>query len=247
MGRFIAGLLILLSLDSSALAAQRRTRVVNMSGPTYWVSGGIAGFTGNGVNDGRTGSAWNFGNSTNWQYRVSLEKATGNGSTFGVAATMARVPFAYSSNTAVALPPNTTGTRCATACDAHLDMRTLVAMFRSGTGLGFLQVIELSGGFVAYSNLKRDADGAKLAPGGGNIDPVFVLGYGLGYGMSDRMQLNFVPEYSYAIHERSGLSNGDSNPNRVRTLRVSLRLGFGGTATRRRESRVRARGLPSRA
>jgi hypothetical protein len=105
-------------------------------------------------------------------------------------------------------------------------MSTLVAVFRAGTGVGFHQVIELSGGVVAYRNLKEDAGSAKLAPGGGNVDPIFAIGYGLGYGFSNRTQINFVPDYALAIHERSGLPNGVSNTNSTRSLRLSLRVGL---------------------
>ena len=36
-----------------------------------------------------------------------------------------------------------------------------------------------------------------------------------------------------AIHERSGLSNGVSNTNSMRSLRVTVRMGFGGRSGRR--------------
>jgi hypothetical protein len=108
---------------------------------------------------------------------------------------------------------------------------TLVATFHSGAGIGFHQVLELNGGVVAYRNLKRDLDGAKLAPSGGNIDPLFALGYGFGYGLSDRTNLDILSDY--ALHERKGLSNGTSNTNSMPGLRVSLRMGFGGSTTRR--------------
>jgi hypothetical protein len=94
-------------------------------------------------------------------------------------------------------------------------------------------VLELNGGVVAYRNLKRDSDGEKLSPTGGNIDPVFALGYGFGYGLSDRTNLDIVSDYSFAIHERKALSNGTSNTNSMPGLRLSLRMGFGGTTRRR--------------
>ena len=94
-------------------------------------------------------------------------------------------------------------------------------------------MIEFNGGIVAYENLTREPDGAKLAPAGGNIDPLFSLGYGIGYGFSNRTQVDFVPDYAIAIHERSGLSNGVSNTNSMRSLRVTVRMGFGGRSGRR--------------
>ncbi|MFN2636650.1 MAG: hypothetical protein ABR585_06475 [Gemmatimonadaceae bacterium] len=216
-------------LCAGALGAQR-PRMQRTLDPGIWVSGSVAGFSANGVNDGRTDSAWDFGNATNWQYRGSVEKTVGRGNSFGVAGSYAHIPFVYSSGINP-LPGGTTGTRCA-ACDAHLDMMTLVATFHGGGSYGFHQVIEFSGGIVAYRNLKRDSDGAQLAPGGGNIDPLFSLGYGIGYGFNERTSFEFVPEYGIAIHERSGLANGVSNTNRLSALRLSVRFGFGGRAFR---------------
>lgn len=217
---FLAFVMVILCAGSAS--AQRRQRVFT-SEPGYWLSGGVAGFTGQGVNDGKTGSAWDFGNSTNFQYAASLEGTIGSGSSFGVAGTYAHVPFVY---LGPAFPVSgVSGTSC-TSCDAHLDMTTLVATFHVGSGSGFHQVVEFNGGIVNYANLKRDSDGAKLA-GGSNIDPLFSIGYGIGYGFGDRTQIEFVPDYAIAIHERSGLSNGVSNTNSMRSLKLTFRRGFG--------------------
>ncbi len=231
MRRFLFALLMVVCAAGS-LDAQRRPRVYTSGEPGTWLTAGIGGFTSTGVNDGRTASTWDFGNSTNWQYRASLEKTVGTGgSSFGVSGSYARVPFVYTADLLTPLPANVSGTRCG-GCDAHLDMATLLATFHAGAGQGFHQVIELNGGIVAYQNLKRDSDKAKLA-GGPNIDPLFSIGYGIGYGFSDRTQVDFVPDYAIAIHERSGLSNGVSNTNSMRSLRVTLRMGFGARTLRR--------------
>jgi hypothetical protein len=220
MRRFLFAFLMV-ALTAGSLSAQRRPRVWNTGEPDIWLTGGVAGFTGTGVNDGPTRSTWDFGNSTNLQYRASLEKTVGGGgSSCGLSGSYARVPFVYSADLVAPV-------------DAHLDMMTLLATFHAGSGYGFHQVIELNGGIVAYQNLKRDSDGAELAGGRGSIDPLFSIGYGIGYGFSDRTQLEFVPDYAIAIHERSGLSNGVSNTNSMRSLRVTLRMGFGGRTRRR--------------
>jgi hypothetical protein len=231
MRRFFFALSVLM-LTAGSLSAQLRQRTYTTGDPGVWFTAGVGGFTSTGVNDGRSGSTWDFGNSTNLQYRASLEKALDGGSSFGISGSWAHVPFVYSSNTAIPIPADVTGARCA-LCDAHLDMMTLLATFHSGSGQGFHQVIELNGGVVAYRNLKQDSDGAALAPSHGNIDPLFSIGYGLAYGFSNRMSIDFVPDYAIAIHERSGLSNGVSNTNSMRSLRLTLRMGFGShTVTR---------------
>lgn len=219
----IAILFLFAAADS--LSAQRRIPGIRLAEPSTWVSAGIGLLTGDGVNDGATQSTWDFGNSTNFQYRASLEKAIGSGSSFGLVGTYVRVPFVYSS-TALTSP-------CGPAtCEAHLDMMTLSASFHIGGGRGLHQVVEGNGGVAWYTNLTRDSDGAALPPTDGNLDPIFSLGWGLGYGFNENTQLNLVQDYGIALHEKRGLANGVSNTNTVRTLRFSMRFGFGARSRR---------------
>ena len=225
--RRISLILFMLVFGAASLSAQRRTRIYS-SGPDTWISGSIAGFRSNGVNDGATGSTWDFGNSTNLQYRASLERAMSGGLTLGIAGSYANVPFVYYSDLATPLPSGVTGTRCdASGCNAHLNLMTLVGTLHYGAGLGLHQVVELGGGIVSYQALKRDSDGATLA-GGGNIDPLLTLDYGFGYGVNDRTNVDVVWDYGIALHERDGLSNRVSNTNTMPGLRIQLRMGFGG-------------------
>ena len=221
---FFAFLMVVFAAGSANAQFGRKQRVYVTNDPQVWVSGAVGGFRANIVNDGATSSTWNFANSTNLQYRASLEGGMANGSSFGIAGSWARVPFQYSSSPIV--PPVGGGAQCS-SCKANLDMMTLVATFHSGAGLGFHQLVELDGGVVAYRNLRQESDGARLAPLGGNIDPLFSLGYGFGYGLSDRTNLDFLSTYTFAIHERKGNSNGVSNTNSMPSLRISLRHGFG--------------------
>jgi hypothetical protein len=231
MRRFSLALLTLMFCAGTLSAQMPRRPSGYTNNPDYWITAGVSGFRANVVNDGVSASTWNFGNSTNFAYRGSIEMGGNNGSSFGVAGSWSHVPFQYSSTGAVL---TTGGAQClGGSCDAHLDLMTLVATFHSGAGIGFHQVLELNGGVVAYRNLKRDSDGAMLAPTGGNIDPLFALGYGFGYGLSDRTNLDIISDYSFAIHERKNLSNATSNTNSMPALRLALRMGFGGTAQRK--------------
>jgi hypothetical protein len=233
MMRLFSLALLTLMLGVGTLRAQMPRRpTVYSNSPGYWISAGIAGFEPTVVSDGATGSKWDFGHSTDFQYRGSIEKGGSNGSSFGLSGSWAHVPFVYSST--VFTPTGSGGGAQCTSCNAHLDMMTLVLTFHSGSGPGFHQVLELNGGVVAYRNLKSDVDGARLAPSGGNIDPLFALGYGFGLGLGDRTNIDLISDYfAFAIHERKGLSNGTSNTNRMPGLRLSLRIGFGGTALHR--------------
>jgi hypothetical protein len=219
---------LMMTFAAGSLSAQHRPRVYNTTDPGVWFSAGVSGFRANEVNDGATGSTWDFGNATNFQYRASLEKSLTSMTSIGIAGSYANVPFFYSANLVV--PNASAGTQC--SCDAHLNLLTLVGTFHYGSGVGLHQVIELNGGIVSYQNLKRDSDGAKLA-GSGNIDPLLDLGWGFGYGVNDRTNIDVVSDYSFALHERSGLSNSASNTNSMPGLRIALRMGFGARSGRR--------------
>ena len=233
MRRFSLALLTVMFVGGSLGAQMPRRPSAYTNDPSYWITAGVSGFRANAVNDGVSASTWNFGNSTNIAYRGSIEKGGNNGSSFGIAGSWSHVPFLYSSASAPVIPPGGGPCGSSPSCDAHLDLMTLVATFHSGGGIGFHQVLELNGGVVAYSNLKRDSDGSQLSPLGRNIDPLFALGYGFGYGLSDRTNLDVISDYSFAIHERKDLSNGTSNTNSMPGIRVALRMGFGGGAHRR--------------
>ncbi|MGH7650423.1 MAG: hypothetical protein ACREMS_01135 [Gemmatimonadaceae bacterium] len=219
MTRFL--LVFALFVVATPLSAQRGQRASSPGDPSIWISGGIAGFAANGVNDGASGSSWDFGNSTNLAYSASLEKVMSNTISLGVSASYAWMPFAYLGSGV----PTGGGANC-TRCDAHLDMTTLVGTLHAGGSVGIYQVIELNAGIVMYQNLTRDSDHAKLAPLGTNIDPYFSLGYGIGYGLSRTTQIEFVPDAGISIHERGGSSNGLSNTTSVRSLRLAVRMGF---------------------
>jgi hypothetical protein len=221
----------MLLLTANVANAQRRPRGFT-SDPDSWATASIAGFRANGVNDGASGSSWDFGNSTNLEYRASLEKGWNSGSSFGIAGGYARMPFVYTSDLAVPLPSGVSGARCSPGCNAHLNMLTLLGTFHVGSGIGFHQVLELQGGAVFYQGLKRDSDGASLA-GSGNADPLFGVNYGFGWGFSDRTNLDFTWDYAFAIHERENQSNSVSNTNSMPGLRVMLRMGFGARSVRR--------------
>jgi hypothetical protein len=226
--RWISIAFVLLMASAESIHAQRRMPRIGLGEPSTWVTLGAGFFTGNGVNDGRTESTWDFGSSTNVQYRASLERTIGQQSSIGLIGTYVRVPFMYSST---AIPDPGDGSTCG-SCEAHLDMMSLSLGFHIGGGIGLHQVIEGNGGVVRYSGLKRDSDGADLAPTGGNLDPVFSFGYGFGYGFAQNTTINLVLDQGIALHEKDGLANGERNTNSVRTLRFTARFGFGTRARR---------------
>ncbi len=214
---FISAVLV---AASAATARAQYSGLSRTTEPAYWVSGGIGAFNGQGVQDGATKSTWDFGQKMSWQYRATIEKAIQNQSTIGIVATMVHVPFTYTSS-------STSGVATCSSCAAHLDMFGLAAQFHAGGGVGFHQVLEIAAGATAYRNLKRDSDGAALAPTGGNIDGMFALGYGFGYGLSSNSEVTLTQDYALVLHENTGLSSGTSNTNTIRSIRMAFRYGFG--------------------
>ncbi|MEO8193866.1 MAG: hypothetical protein ABI681_08435 [Gemmatimonadales bacterium] len=222
-----AVILLLLTFAGSA-DAQVRRRVPRVPEPSTWLSLSVGLFNANNVSDGATNSTWDFGQSSTPQFRASLEKAINNNASIGATGTYAHVPFVYRGpETGVLNPPN------CSRCDAHLDVVSLGASFHYGGGMGLHQVLEGSAGALQYRNLKRDSDGAALAPVSGNIDPYFTFGYGFGYTFNPALEISVVQDLGLALHERTGLTSDQSNTLRHRTTRVNFRYGFGSRIRRR--------------
>lgn len=189
--------------------------------PSMWVSAGVAAFSADGVNDGSTGTAWDFAG-TNVQYRASLEKMIQNQTSVGITVGYIDMPFTYyGSPTAVGAANS-----CA-QCDAHMKMYSAAISIHVGGGLGFHQVLEGTAGVNHYRNFTRDADGAALIPLEGNTDPAFTFGYGFGFNFSNSQEVFIIQDYGLALHERKGLANSESNTLTMRTTRIGYRMGFG--------------------
>lgn len=211
----ISALLLFIAAPVDAQIARRAPRTAE---PSVWLGLGAGIFNGNGINDGRTGSRWDFGQGTSWQYRASLEKAIQNQTAVGLTATYANIPITYSSTTVSPVS--------CLQCDASLDMVSLSLSFHAGGGTGFHQVLEGAAGATHFRNLKRDG-GGELAPVEGNTDFSLTFGYGFGYSFNPAAKVYLVQDYGLVLHERDGLSNSDSNTLTTRQTRVGFRFGAG--------------------
>lgn len=221
MRRLLA--VILLAGFATQADAQVRRRVPRVAEPSIWTSLSVGLFNANDVSDGKTNSTWDFGRSSNPQFRASLEKALSSTASIGATGTFVHVPFTYN---------GTASAESCTQCAAHLDIASLAASFHVGGGVGLHQVIEASAGAVQYRNLTRDSDDSPLAPTGGNIDPYFTFAYGFGYSLNPTSQISVVQEFGLALHESKGLDSSDSNTLRNRTIRLNFRYGFGNRTRR---------------
>ena len=218
MNKYILAALLVAAAQPADAQVRRRAPVV--TAPSMWGTVGIGLYGANGISDGASNSTWDFGEGTTWQYRAAIEKALQNQFSLGAVLTYVDVPFVYS------------GPSCA-RCDAHLDLTSIGASFHAGGSQGLHQVLEVSAGATMYSNLRRDSDNAELEPTGTNIDPFFTFGYGFGYSFNPTMQVSIVQDYGLVLHERTGLSNSQSNTLTQRNTRLNLRMGFGTRGRRR--------------
>lgn len=215
------GLVAALLLASIPLDAQIYDNRRNKE-PSIWVSAGVAAFSADGINDGTTGSAWDF-SGTNAQYRASIEKAIQNQTSVGITVGYIDMPFTY-------YGPSTvigSGANSCSKCDAHMKLYSAALSLHVGGGLGFHQVLEATAGVNHYRDFKRDADGVALAPLDGNTDPAFSFGYGFGYNFSKSQEVFAIQDYGLALHERDGLPNSQSNTLTIRTTRIGYRMGLG--------------------
>lgn len=164
------------------------------------------------IADGRTNSDWLFSDGLLW--RASLEYGLDGGSAIGLLGTFARMPLEVRSRSGGG------------SLDADGDILSLQALFHTGGGAGFHQVIEVSAGVIEFRNFRADGSAERLGPIDGDRDLTFSLGYGFGFGISPRTQIELVQDFGYTFHQRDLLPASSSRTVMHRSTRIGLRLGF---------------------
>lgn len=213
MNRVIALVLIAVAAFAGDADAQIRRQQAPQGPPAYWMSIGAGAFSANNVSDGDSQTTWDFGNATSPQYRASIERNFSNGIALGLAGTYVKAPILHSS--------------AGGSFDADVNVYSLAVNFEAAGGLGFHQVYGASLGMTRYDNFKREADGVELAPAKAVNAPFGTFTYGFGYGFSPRTAIVGVYDIGLAYHGRDGLTSDQRNTLVTRTLRLSLRQGFG--------------------
>lgn len=178
--------------------------------PQLWAGAGAGFVQMQTVEDYATGSRWDFGTVTQW--RATVERSLRNGGAVGVAGTWARPSLAYE------------GGGCAGACDAEATVFQLMALFRTGGGEGFHQVIELHAGVTGFSDFRTEDD-VDLPPRGTVLDPTFSVGYGFAYGFSRRAHLMIVQDVGAVLHRRDDAPAGANTLRQYQTTRIGFRVG----------------------
>jgi hypothetical protein len=162
------------------------------------------------VHDGTTNSVWQFSDAT--QYAASIEKTLSGGTTFGVRGTHARVPLRYSG---------------ATVTDADANVSQLFGVLHVASGREFHSVLELSIGATIFSNFRSRTTGQGLPPASPDADFSFAFGYGFGYNFSPTFAIDVLQDVSTALHQKTGLSAGESSSIRFSSTRLVARFGLG--------------------
>lgn len=200
------------SLVASQADAQIMRRRTFASQPSIWVSGGSSlqqAFT---VHDGGSASVWEFGDAV--PYVASLEKELTAGASVGVRGSRGRTPLVYST-------PGST-------VEADATVSQLMAVVHVASGGSFHSVFELGAGATVFSEFRgRTSATALRASDKPDTDFTFLFGYGAGYSFSPRFAVEVVQDLATALHQKTGLSAGESTSNRIHSTRFVARLGLG--------------------
>jgi hypothetical protein len=204
---------LFLTLLPLAIAADAGAQIIRpgmrFGEPNAWVSLGAGLQNGFDVHDGTTGSVWQFSDAT--QYVASIEKRMTTGVTFGVRGTHARVPLLYN------------------GIDADGNVSQAMAVLHVASGREFHSVLELGAGATIFSNFRARGSDVRLEPLSPDTDFAFAFGYGFGYNFSPSFAVDvMIQDLSTSLHQKSGLSAGESTSNRTTSTRIVARFGLGG-------------------
>ncbi len=228
-------LVMLLAVSSSAEAQLRGGGgPVRSSGlPAWWFSGGAVVAGVGTVNDGASGSTWDFTGDPRWQVRGSLEKAIQPTTTLGVGVNFGNVDFNYrplaGGRVPDALPdePESVATCRSVGCAGQVDLWSVQAVLRGGGAAeGLYQIVEATGGVIGFRGMRATVDGAAL-PVSNSVDINAGLGYGIGFALDRDFHIAFVQDFGIAWHAADGLPEGTGRTYRVRNSRITLRYGLG--------------------
>jgi hypothetical protein len=193
-----------ISIAASAADAQIIRRPTAPRTPNWaGVSVGIA--QGYSIVDGSTSSDWDFGSGI--EYAARFERPTSRGLSFGVQASFAKMPLAYSST--------------ALSGDATARVTQFMGLLHYGRGYSFHPVYELAIGVVGFSDFPETKISNRT-----DYDPKFSIGYGFGFGLSSTASIEIIQEFGTILHQREGLGGGSSSYPRVYVTRIGGKMAF---------------------
>ncbi|HEX6598960.1 MAG TPA: hypothetical protein VF034_06525 [Gemmatimonadaceae bacterium] len=214
--RRLLSLALVIVLPASASAQIIRRGGMPFQEPSTFVSFGVGLLQPWGLADGTTSSTWDFSDAT--QFAVALEKNFGAGASLGVRGTTARVPLRYTS---------VVGGDAISATDADANVSQLLGSLHIASGGQFHTVLELSAGATMYYNFRARGSDASIGPRGADTDFSFGFGYGVGYNLTPRFSVDVVQDQITTLHQKTGLSAGQSSSARLTATRIVARFGLG--------------------
>jgi hypothetical protein len=191
-----------------------RRRQPSEPDPGYWVGLSIGYVDGTTINDGDTGTAWQFGYTA--QIRATLEKTLQRGVTAGVSAGFSDAPLTYVSGFT---DPHS---NCVGECAARANITQLMAFIHGGGSPGFHFVYDLEGGLTEFSDFRTKSIEASLPPSS-KYDFTFGFGGGLGYGFSQISDIYVSEMTDLVLHPSNGTS---TTAPRLFQFRAGFRVGF---------------------
>ncbi len=215
------------------LAAQIRGSGASSRGSGWWLSGGAGSVGITDINDGATQSRWSFSTDPMWQYRVTLEKASDEATSLGVAVSygtvdLTLVPFTTTATATPRTPTTPLPGACALSCAAQSELWSLMGQFRSGGGAGFHTLFDASAGVTSLRNMHvRNAPTVAIGKPTGTLDLTGTIGAGFGYALSRHLVLALVQDFGIGLHAKTNLPDGVGRSFKMRTTRASVRIGFG--------------------
>jgi len=174
--------------------------------------------------DGTTASAWDFGSAL--QLRAAVEMSVANGATLGVAYSRASMPMRYS---VIGIVPSETSCTNLTSgyCNASANLSTITASFTAGGSYGFHQILNLGVGMSILDDFREDNTNKALAPLDGDKDFFLAFGYGVGFGISNRLAISIVQDAGVILHQRTGLEGNRDSYHQLLITRLGFRLALG--------------------
>jgi hypothetical protein len=219
LGRIVCSVVVLGAVAASAQGQIGRAPRQANAGPSYWVGLSMAYVDGLSTTDNATGSAWNFGYTS--QIRATLEKALGTGGSVGISAGFSNPPLTYSTGSAVTA-------NCAGSCQATASLTQYMGFFSLGSpgrASGFRGGLTVEGGVTQLSNFHEKTSNASLPPSSGSYDPTFGFGFTFGYSLSQISDIYIGQMSDFVLHPQNSAVTNQSAP-RMFHLRGGFRIGF---------------------
>ena len=200
----VATMLVVNTAGGQIMRRPTTPRVPNWGGVSV---GFVQGYS---IQDGSTGSDWDFGSGL--EYAARLERPLASGISIGIQGVYSKMPLTYSSTTL--------------SDDATARVTQLMGVLHYGRGYSFHPIYELAIGVIGYSDFRTTGAGETRLSNSTDWDPKFSIAYGFGFGLSSSASVEILQEFGTALHQREGLAGSSSSFPRIYVTRLGVKLSF---------------------